>query len=297
MTQLSNGCRLCPRQCGADRAGGTPGYCGVAEPGIYAARAALHLWEEPCISGETGSGAVFFSGCPLRCVYCQNYSIARAQVGKPISVERLAEIFLELQQQKAANINLVTPTHFAHILARVLSRPVPGGLPVVWNCGGYDAVSALRALEGKVDIYLPDLKYLSPERAGRYSAALDYPQAAQAAILEMYRQRGPVRFEGDALKSGVLIRHLLLPGGLPEARRVMDWVAESFPRGAVLFSLMAQYTPMGDLSACPEINRLLRPSEVRAARDYMAALGLPGYVQDLEAVGERFVPAFDLTGL
>ena len=167
----------------------------------------------------------------------------------------------------------------------------------MWNCGGYDAVSALRALEGKVDIYLPDLKYLSPERAGRYSAALDYPQAAQAAILEMYRQRGPVRFEGDALKSGVLIRHLLLPGGLPEARRVMDWVAESFPRGAVLFSLMAQYTPMGDLSACPEINRLLRPSEVRAARDYMAALGLPGYVQDLEAVGERFVPAFDLTGL
>ena len=290
-------CTLCPRRCGAlrnERCG--EGFCHMPDR-LVVARAALHQWEEPCLTGEHGAGTIFFSGCNLGCVFCQNRQISRENFGTFISESRLYELFQDLAAQGAACLDLVTPTHFAHILARVLSRPVPSGLPVVWNCGGYDAVSALRALEGKVDIYLPDLKYLSPEPAGRYSAALDYPQAAQAAILEMYRQRGPVRFEGDALKSGVLIRHLLLPGGLPEARRVMDWVAESFPRGAVLFSLMAQYTPMGDLSACPEINRLLRPSEVRAARDYMAALGLPGYVQDLEAVGERFVPAFDLTGL
>ena len=171
MTQLSNGCRLCPRQCGADRSGGTPGYCGVAEPGIYAARAALHIWEEPCISGETGSGAVFFSGCPLRCVYCQNYSIARAQVGKPISVERLAEIFLELQQQKAANINLVTPTHYTPqiIEAVTLARTKGLSIPIVYNCGGYESVETLRSLEGIVDIYLTDFKYMQSEPAERYS--------------------------------------------------------------------------------------------------------------------------------
>ena len=290
-------CDLCPRRCNALRDGlHGEGFCRMPDR-LVVARAALHLWEEPCLTGRHGAGTVFFSGCSLGCVFCQNGQISHENFGRPISEDRLYELFQDLAAQGAACLDLVTPTHFAHILSRVLSRPVPGGLPVVWNNGGYDALPALRALEGKVDIYLPDLKYLSPDRAARYSAAPAYPEAAQAAILEMYRQRGPVRFEGDALRSGVLIRHLLLPGGLNEAKRVMDWVAEQFPTGSVLFSLMAQYTPMGDLSACPEINRLLRPSEVRAARDYMAALGLPGYVQDLEAVGEGFVPAFDLTGL
>ena len=290
-------CNLCPRRCNAlrDDTHGE-GRCGMPD-GLVIARAAPHLWEEPCLSGTGGAGTIFFSGCPLGCVFCQNGQISHGHHGKPISGERLYEIFGELAAQGVHNIELVTPTHFTHILARVLSRPIPGGLPVIWNCGGYECVSALRALEGKVDIYLPDLKYLSPRRAERYSAAPDYPETAKAAITEMYRQRGPVRFEGELLKSGVIIRHLLMPGGLSDAKAVMDWVAETFPPGAVLFSLMAQYTPLGDLSAVPEIDRTLRGSEVRTARQYMADLGLSGYVQDLESVGEGFIPSFDLTGL
>lgn len=290
-------CNLCPRRCSAQRSrthGG--GYCRMPDQ-LVVARAALHRWEEPCLSGKNGAGTIFFSGCPLGCVFCQNGQISHENFGKAITEERLYEIFEELAAQGAHNIELVTPTHFSHILARVLERPVPNGLPVVWNSGGYERAETLRALEGRVDVYLPDLKYLTPERAGRYSAAPDYPEAAAAAILEMYRQRGPVRFERELLKSGVVIRHLLMPGGLQEAKRVMDWAAEQFPSGAVLFSLMAQYTPLGDLSACPEIGRPLRNSEVRAARQYMADLGLSGYVQDLESAGEGFIPSFDLTGL
>ena len=288
-------CNLCPRRCGALRTETEGrGVCRMPEAPVVA-RAALHQWEEPPISGRRGSGTVFFSGCSLGCVFCQNDAISHQDFGRPISLERLRAICFELIDQGAHNINLVNPTHYAHAVARLLARPLP--VPVVWNSGGYDRVDTLRGLEGKIQIYLPDLKYVTPEYAEQYSGAADYPEAAQAAILEMFRQTGPCVYQDGLLKQGVIIRHLLLPGKLAEAKRVMDWVAESFPRGAVLFSLMAQYTPMGDLSACPEINRLLRPSEVRAARDYMAALGLPGYVQDLEAVGERFVPAFDLTGL
>lgn len=290
-------CNLCPRRCNAlrDDTHGE-GRCKMPDR-LVVARAALHMWEEPCLSGTGGAGTIFFSGCPLGCVFCQNGQISHQNYGKAITEDRLYEIFEELAAQGAHNIELVTPTHFSHILIRLLSRPVPGALPVVWNCGGYESVSTLRSLEGKVDIYLPDLKYLTEHKAARYSAAPDYPEVVKAAIGEMYRQRGPVRFEGGLLKSGVIIRHLLMPGGLAEAKRVMDWVAETFPTGAVLFSLMAQYTPLGDLSACPEIDRTLRPSEVRAARQYMADLGLNGYVQDLESVGEGFIPSFDLTGL
>ncbi len=290
-------CEICPRRCAAVRTGEAgEGFCRSPDK-LVIARAALHAWEEPCLTGERGAGTVFFSGCNLGCVFCQNATISRGGFGRAVSEQRLYEIFGELASQGAACIDLVTPTHFSHILARVLARPVPGGLPVVWNSGGYERVETLRALEGRVQVYLPDLKYVSAERAARYCAAPDYPEHAKAAILEMYRQRGPVRFEGETLVSGVLIRHLMLPGGLAEAKRVMDWVAGSFPRGAVLFSLMAQYTPMGDLSACPELDRPLRASEAGAGRDYMAALGLPGFVQDLSAVGEGFVPGFDLTGI
>ena len=190
--------------------------------GPVCARAALHLWEEPCISGETGAGTVFFSGCTLGCVFCQNAPISQEGFGKALSDGELYEVFRRLAEQGAACIELVTPTQFSHALARVLERPVPGGLPVVWNSGGYERAEILRALEGKVDVYLPDLKYVTPALAGRYSGAADYPEAAKAAILEMYRQRGPARLEGGLLKSGVLIRHLILPGRVPEARRVMD---------------------------------------------------------------------------
>lgn len=290
-------CTLCPRQCGALRdADHGEGFCQMPALPVCA-RAALHLWEEPCLSGRAGAGTVFFSGCTLGCVFCQNASISRENFGKTLTEDGLYAAFQRLADQGASCIELVTPTQFTHALSRVLERPVPGGLPVVWNSGGYERAEVLRALEGKVDVYLPDLKYVTPETAAKYSGAGDYPEAAKAAILEMYRQRGPARLENGLLKSGVLIRHLILPGQVSEAKRVMDWISETFPTGAVLFSLMAQYTPVGELDGFPELRRPLRPSELRAARAYMENLGLPGYVQELDAVGEGFIPAFDLTGL
>ena len=290
-------CELCPRRCGAlrDEIRGE-GFCGMPAVPVCA-RAALHFWEEPCISGTTGAGTVFFSGCTLGCVFCQNRSISRENFGKPLTGDELYQVFQRLAGQGAACIELVTPTQFTHVLSRVLERPVPGGLPVVWNSGGYERRSVLRALEGKVEVYLPDLKYVTPAVAQRYSGAENYPEAAKAAILEMVRQRGSVRLEDGLLKSGVLIRHLILPGQVNEAKRVMDWVADSFPPGTVLFSLMAQYTPVGRLDAFPELRRTVRHSELRAAREYMENLGLAGYVQELEAAGEGFIPRFDLTGL
>ncbi len=290
-------CNLCPRKCGAlrDESHGE-GFCGM--PALpMCARAALHLWEEPCLSGKTGAGTVFFSGCTLGCVFCQNRSISRENFGKTMTEDELYTVFQRLADQGAACMELVTPTQFTHVLAKVLERPVPGGLPVVWNSGGYERPKVLRSLENKVDVYLPDLKYVTPSIAARYSGAEDYPEAAKAAILEMYRQRGPARLEAGMLKSGVLIRHMILPGQIMEAKRVMDWIAETFPSGGVLFSLMAQYTPVGELEDFPELQRPLRASELRAAKAYMENLGLPGYVQELEAVGEGFIPAFDLTGL
>lgn len=290
-------CNLCPRRCGALRdSEHGEGFCEMPALPVCA-RAALHLWEEPCISGKTGAGTVFFSGCTLGCVFCQNRSISREGFGKTLTEDGLYAAFQRLADQGASCIELVTPTQFTHVLSRVLARPVPGSLPVVWNSGGYERVEALRALEGKVDVYLPDLKYVTPAIAEKYSGAADYPEAAKAAILEMFRQRGPAQLKEGLLKSGVLIRHLILPGQLAEARRVMDWVAERFPPGTVLFSLMAQYTPVGELDGFPELRRALRPSELRAAKAYMENLGLAGYVQELGSCGEQFIPAFDLTGL
>ena len=289
-------CTQCPRSCGARREALVPGgVCAMPlEPVV--ARAALHLWEEPPISGTQGAGTVFFSGCNLRCVFCQNSSISQEGFGKPVTEERLREIFHELIAQGAHNIDLVTPTHFTHAILEALDQPLP--VPVVWNSGGYESAETLRKLEGKVQIYLPDLKYLSPERAARYSAAPDYPAVAAAAIREMFRQTGPCQFDGQGLlKRGVLIRHLLLPGGVHEAKAVMDWVAGEFPRGSVYFSLMSQYVPMGRAAEFPEIDRRLRKSEIRAAQEYMAALDLPGYIQEDASASAAYVPAFDLTGV
>jgi len=260
------------------------------------ARAALHFWEEPPISGSRGAGTVFFSGCNLRCVFCQNSAISREGFGKPVTAERLREIFQELIAQGAHNIDLVTPTHFAHVLRKALDRPLE--VPVVWNTGGYESVETLKTLEGRVQIYLPDLKYLDPDRAKRYSAAPDYPERAKAALGEMYRQVGPCMLDGEGiLRQGMLVRHLLLPGGLAEAKAVMDYVAETFPRGSVYFSLMSQYIPLGRAGEYPEIDRRLRRSEIRAAQEYMAALDLPGFTQDPEAARGDYVPNFDLTGV
>ena len=288
-------CSLCPRRCGAERtADRGEGHCRMPALPVLA-RAALHRWEEPPISGTRGAGTVFFSGCSLDCVFCQNDQISHQDFGAPVTVARLREICLDLAAQGAHNIDLVNPTHFAHVVAELLAEPLP--VPVVWNSGGYDRVETLRALEGKVDIYLPDLKYLTPALSERYSGAADYPETAAAAIREMVRQTGPYVLEGGLLKRGVLIRHLLLPGRLPEAKRVMDWVAETFPPGTVLFSLMSQYLPLGQACDFPELDRRLRPSEARSARDYMAALGLEGFCQESGADDAGFVPAFDLTGV
>lgn len=289
-------CRLCPRNCGAVRtATEGQGLCRMPETPLLA-RAALHHWEEPPISGTRGSGTVFFTGCSLGCVFCQNRDISQRNFGKPVTEERLWDICQELIAQGAHNINFVTPTHYAHVLASLLERPLP--VPVVYNCGGYEKVDTLRALEGKVQIYLPDFKYLDPAAAQRYSGAPDYPEAASAAIQEMVRQTGPCQFdENGLLTRGVIIRHLILPGQVQGAKAVMDWVAETFPPHTVLFSLMSQYTPWGDLSQVPEVNRRLRRGEMRAAQDYMAALGLDGFTQERTSAKEEYTPPFDLTGV
>ena len=288
-------CNLCPRQCGALRTQTQGnGRCRMPDAPVVA-RAALHLWEEPPISGTQGSGTVFFSGCSLGCVFCQNEQISHRDFGKPVTVDRLREIFGALIAQGAHNINLVNPTHYAHVVAQALEQPLP--VPVVWNSGGYDRVETLRALEGKVDIYLPDYKYRTADYAARYADAADYPQAAEAAIVEMVRQTGLYCYENGLLKRGVIIRHLLLPGKLAEAKRVMDWVAETFQPGQVLFSLMSQYIPWGRAAEYPELNRRLRASEIRAAEGYMADLGLEGFTQGAEAARADYIPPFDLTGV
>ena len=288
-------CVQCPRRCGAERTGTAgAGVCGMPSLPVVA-RAALHHWEEPPISGTRGAGTIFFSGCSLGCVYCQNEEISHRGVGKVISEERLREIFRELISQGAHNIDLVNPTHFSHVLERVLEEPLP--VPVVWNSGGYDLPETLRRLEGKVDIYLPDLKYLDEAGAARYSGAPDYPERAKAAVLEMYRQTGPCVEEDGLLCRGVVTRHLLLPGRLAQAKAVMDWVAEQFPPGAVYFSLMSQYTPWGRAAEYPEIDRKLRRAESRAARAYMENLGLAGFVQDEDSARREYTPAFDLAGV
>ena len=288
-------CKLCPRNCGALRTESAgEGYCRMPEPPVLA-RAALHHWEEPPISGEKGSGTVFFSGCSLGCVFCQNEKISHHDFGKAVTVERLREICMDLVAQGAHNINFVNPTHYAHVIARLLEEPLP--VPVVYNTGGYEKVETLKALEGKVDIYLPDLKYLDGKIALRCSDAEDYPEKATAAIREMVRQTGPVVMEDGLLKKGVVIRHLILPGQVSQAKVVMDWVAENFARGEVLFSLMSQYTPWGDLSNHPELNRRLRKGEISVAIEYMQNLDLPGFCQERTSAKEEYTPPFDLTGL
>ncbi len=288
-------CRLCPRNCAAKRDDETgEGYCKMPALPVVA-RAALHPWEEPPISGRNGSGTVFFSGCSLGCVFCQNEEISHENFGKTVSVNRLREIFWELIRRGAHNINLVNPTHFSHVVAQALEEPLP--VPVVWNSGGYDKVETLKALEGKVQVYLPDLKYLDSAAAGVYSAAPDYPETAAAAIREMVRQTGPYVLEDGLMKRGVLIRHLILPGGVVGAKAVMDWVAGQFLPHTVMFSLMTQYTPWGRAKEIQGLNRTLRPSEIRAAETYFAALELDGFTQELLSATDGFIPPFDLTGV
>ena len=292
-----SGCTACPRQCGADRSNGAVGFCGVPEAPVVA-RAAPHYGEEPCISGTRGSGAVFFAGCTLRCVFCQNYALSRARQGKEIPVSRLRDIFLELRDQGVHNINLVTASHYVRPVVEALSG-LDLGIPVVWNSSGYETVESLRMLEGLVQVYLPDLKYLDGALAGRYSAAPDYPDVAVQAIREMFRQTGPFRLDADGmLQSGVLIRHLILPEQGENSRRVIDWVSESFAPDDVMFSLMSQYTPMGDLRQFPELRSPVSPALDAEIYDYLMESTIEnGFYQDAEAATGEMIPKFDNTGV
>ena len=288
-------CRLFPRNCGAERTETKRG--GVCrQPSLpVAAKAMLHRWEEPCLVGDHGAGTVFFSGCNLRCCFCQNGPISQGEVGKPITAQRLREIFRELIAQGAACLDLVTPTHFTPVILEALGEE-PWPVPVVWNCGGYEKRSTLRLLEGKVQVYLPDLKYALPGPAKKYSAAEDYFEWASAAILEMFRQTGPYRMENGLLKRGVLIRHLILPGELENSRRVIDWVAETFQPGDVLFSLMSQYTPQP--GAVGNLARHVTKAEYRSAVAYMENCGITdGFTQERTSAKEEYTPDFDLRGV
>ncbi len=287
-------CTLCPRRCGAERtaeAGG--GFCRMPG-GLRVARAMLHHWEEPPISGQNGAGTVFFSGCTLGCVYCQNGDISAGGFGKDISTARLREIFEELIAQEAHNIELVTPTHFLPWILPALTPRLP--VPVVYNCGGYERVETLRTLEGLVDVYLPDLKYADGALAAELSGAADYFPVACEAIREMFRQIGPYVLEDGLLTRGVVIRHLVLPGYLDNTRRVLDWIAETFAPGDVLVSLMSQYTPTANMTG--RLARRVTAAEYRAAADYMRNCGITdGFVQERTSAEEAYTPAFDGEGV
>lgn len=290
-------CTLCPRKCGADRSQ-TLGFCGGGDK-IRIARAALHFGEEPCITGARGSGTVFFSGCILRCRFCQNYRISQENFGEIVSESRLAEIFLELQEKGAENINLVTPSHFAPMIATALSSVKEKlSIPVVCNCSGYESKEILNCFDGLVDVYLPDLKYYSPDRSLRYSGAKDYFAVASAALKKMFRQTGACSFSEDGiLKKGLLIRHLVLPGGKKDTVELFRWLAETFPKEDIRISVMRQYTPCGDLSDCPELNRKLFSAEYDAVLREIPPLGLLGYMQGLQCDNFTMTPEFDLTGV
>lgn len=288
-------CTLCPRRCGVDRTRGQLGFCKM--PGqVHAARAGVHYWEEPVISGSFGSGAVFFSGCTLKCAFCQNYDISQENFGKPLTSAELRAAFERLIDEGVQNINLVTPTHFLPDILPALEPKLP--VPVVYNCGGYESVETLRQLEGKIDVYLPDFKYSDNALAKKLSSAPDYFETASAAILEMYRQVGKPVIEGDEMKRGVLVRHLVLPGCVDNSLGVLDWVAEHFRSGDILFSLMSQYVPMGRAAEMPPFDRRITELEYDSVLSYMMLLGIEdGYTQDFSSAERGYTPSFDLTGL
>ena len=290
------GCERCPRRCGADRRRGT-GFCAAPEE-MLVARAAPHYGEEPCISGTRGSGTVFFAGCNLRCVFCQNHVISRGGGGRPVTVQGLRDILLRLRDQGVHNINLVTPTHYSEPIAEALAG-LELGIPVVWNSSGYESVEQLRALEGLVQIYMPDFKYADAALAGRLSAAPDYPAVALAAIREMYRQTGPFQLDdGGLLRTGVLIRHLILPGHAENTLGVMDAIEDHLEPGGLLFSLMSQYTPMPGLEAYPELQSPVSPEEYRRCLSYLDFSSIEhGYCQSPESATEEMIPDFDGTGV
>ena len=298
--ELYKNCRLCPRACGADRTAGKTGFCGMSAS-LYVSRASLHMWEEPPISGERGSGTVFFAGCPLGCVFCQNAEISHEKHGKEISTERLAEIFLELQEKGAHNINLVTATHYTPHVTEALDIAKRSGLniPVVYNCGGYESVETLRMLRGYVDIYLPDFKYMSPELAAKYSLCKGYPERAKEALSEMVAQTGaPVFDESGMLLRGTVVRHLVLPGCVKDSIDVIKYLHETYGND-IYISIMSQYTPSERLRArFPELARKLTKYEYGKVVRFATEIGVEkGFTQYGEAAAESFIPSFNGEGV
>ena len=296
---LFQDCSLCPRQCHVNRISGKKGYCGMGSS-IRAARAALHMWEEPCISGEKGSGAVFFSGCGLRCCFCQNRDIAIGDRGKEVSVERLADIFLELEQKGAANLNLVTGAHYVPqiIHALELARKKGCKLPVVYNSSGYEKVETLKLLEGFVDVYLPDMKYMDAKLAADFSHAPDYPEVAENAIREMVRQTGACVFgEEGYIRKGTIVRHLILPGHTKNSIAVLQYLHETYGDN-IMISMMNQFTPVWKQEKFPELNRKVTKREYEKVLNIALELGIEnGYFQEGETAKESFIPAFDEEGI
>ncbi len=297
MSVLKN-CTLCPRECGVDRTK-SRGFCGAGDK-IKVARAALHFWEEPCISGKNGSGTVFFSHCTLKCVFCQNREISRGEVGAEISIQRLAEIFLELQNKDAENINLVTPTHYAVQIVKALDLARENGLklPIVYNTSGYEKVDTLKMLKGYVDIYLPDFKYYDSRFSKKYSSCENYFNFVGDAIEEMLSQTGdPQFFENGIMKKGVIIRHMVLPSLLDDSKRVLKYINRRFGN-SVYVSIMSQYTPFGDLTQFPEIANSLSKDDYNEILDYADMIGIEkGFTQEGESAKQSFIPPFDLEGV
>ena len=287
-------CNDCPRGCKATRGESGDGFCRMGVDPVIA-RAAPHYDEEPVISGARGSGAIFFSGCALRCRFCQNWPISHENFGEKVSIDRLREIYFELIGQGVHNINLVNPTHFARAILESLDEPLP--VPVVWNSGGYEKVETLRQLEGRIQVYLPDLKYVDAYSARKYSTARDYFDFAGPALKEMLRQTGAVELDEEGIiRRGTIVRHLILPGRAEESMRVLDWIAENLPGAWV--SLMAQYLPFGRVDGLDELNRRLYPEEYEQVVDHLMDLGLEdGFVQELSSSDEKYIPSFDLKGV
>lgn len=300
LNSLMSDCTLCPRRCHVNRLAGQVGFCGQTAE-LKAARASLHYWEEPCISGSTGSGAVFFSGCNLQCVFCQNHNIALGKSGRNISTERLAEVFIELQDKGAANINLVTGTHFIPQIVLALQTAKSRGLvlPVVYNTGSYEETASLHLLEGLVDIYLPDLKYRSSELSSKYSHAPDYFEKASAAIAEMYRQTGSPAIDSETglMRRGVIVRHLLLPGETKDSKKIIRYLHEAY-KNDIYVSIMNQYTPLEHVSHLPALNRRVTESEYERVLTFAEHLGVEqGFYQEGGTASESFIPKFDEEGL
>ena len=289
-------CNLCPRKCNAERNENTGnGFCKMPQNPVLA-RADIHNWEEPCISGNRGTGAIFFSGCSLKCCFCQNYPISHENKGEIITTERLVEIIKELEAKGVHTIDLVNPTHFSHIIIDALTKYKPS-VPVVYNSSGYDSVETLEKLQGLIDVYLPDLKYFSSEKSQKYAKCPDYFEKAGKAILEMYCQQPKNEFKDGIIQKGIIIRHLVLPANVDESKNILLWIKNNLPDDTYI-SLMSQYTPYGDIKDFKELNRRLTTAEYNKVVDYFLEIGLQnGFVQEKSSAKTDFIPSFDGTGV